>query len=360
MTASISAALRAAFAHQSKACTGLGSPFMGRILPLLPDLLDLESALGQRIAGWPEATLGPQADSVPLRLCGALHHLHLTGAAPELSAVYPPHEAPDKDLANALRLVLHTHEQAVLLMMDSPPQTNEVRRAAVLIAAGHWLTARFKQPLVTSEIGASAGLNLNWDFMCLHADGLTLGPTNSPVQLAPEWRGTAPTQCPPYLAEARGVDLRPIDVTDPAQAIRLQSYLWPDQPDRLERTRAAITLFTAPDTEAVLDESDALAWLPSRLDRRAGHCHMIYSTIAWQYLPEAARARGTAMIEAAGQNATEDAPLAWFTMEPDDQKPGDQKPGAALTMRLWPGNETLVFGRVDFHGRWVEWIAPAP
>ncbi|MEM1234329.1 MAG: DUF2332 family protein [Pseudomonadota bacterium] len=348
-------ALEAAFAWQARACAELGSPFMGRMLPLLPQVLDPESALGQRLEAWPEDTLVPQADSVPLRLAGGLHHLHLSGVAPALSAAYPPHDVAQDTLQDALADTCCRHEGALLTALDSPPQTNEVRRAAVLIAAGHWLTARFGRPLVTSEIGASAGLNLNWDFMCLKAAGRTLGPETAPVVLSPDWRGTPPVTCPAYVSEARGVDLRPIDVRDETAALRLMSYLWPDQPERLARTRAAIALFLAPDTEALLEEGDALPWLARRLAPRAGQCHLIYSTIAWQYLTPDAQAKGAARISAAGQHATENAPLAWFRMEADAAGPG-----AALTLRLWPGDLHIDLGRADFHGRWVDWRAPPP
>lgn len=81
---------------------------------------------------------------------------------------------------------------------------------------------------------------------------------------------------------------------------------------------------------------------------------MIYSTVAWQYFPPDAQARGTALIETAGSHATNAAPLAWFTMERDETYDG-----AKLTMRLWPGDLTLDLGRADFHGRWVDWRAPA-
>ena len=348
-------AIEEAFAYQARACGSLGSPFMERMLPLIPGAVTPGSALAEKLLSWPEDVLGPQADSVPLRMAGGLHLLHLQGTAPELSRAYPPHEVSDEVLKAALAATLITHETSLLETLKSPPQTNEVRRAAVLIAVAHWLTAALGKPLVTSEIGASAGLNLNWDFFRLEAGDLTLGPEGSPVSLNPEWRGTPATVCPPYLAEARGVDLRPIDVSNEVEATRLQSYLWPDQADRLARTKAAIDLFLAPDTEGTLEEGDALPFLRARLTPRAGHCHMIYSTIAWQYLPEAARAEGAAMIAAAGEAATDDTPLAWFRMEAD----GDT-PGAGLSLHLWPGNREISLGRVDFHGRWVDWQAPAP
>ncbi|MEL6549334.1 MAG: DUF2332 family protein [Pseudomonadota bacterium] len=348
-------ALEAAFAEQAAACDTLGSPFMARMLPRALGAVPAGSALAARLEAFDPDRLGPSADSVPLRLAGALHHVHLSGACPALSAVYPPAEASVAELSEGLAAAFASAETAILARLESPPQTNEVRRASVLIAAGHWLTARFGRPLILSELGCSAGLNLNWDFFRLTVAGQGLGPVGSPVELAPDWRGVLPHPCPAYVAEARGVDLRPIDVTEPAAELRLLSYLWPDQAERLALTRAAIGLMKAPDTEAALDEGDALAWLPGRLAGRAGHCHMIYSTVAWQYLPEAAQAHGAATIAEAGARATSDAPLAWFRMENDGPKPG-----AGLTMRLWPGDETHDFGRADFHGRWVDWRAPDP
>jgi hypothetical protein len=77
--------------------------------------------------------------------------------------------------------------------------------------------------------------------------------------------------------------------------------------------------------------------------------------VAWQYFPAAAQARGEATLQAAGQRATQTAPLAHLAMEGDGNEPG-----AALTLRLWPGNQTIPLGRADFHGRWVDWQAPPP
>ncbi|MEM6897748.1 MAG: DUF2332 family protein, partial [Pseudomonadota bacterium] len=185
-------ALTSAFGRQAETCVALGSPFMGQLLTALPRALP-DGALARRLRAWPEDRLSARFDSVPLRLAGALHHLHLQGVAPDLTTAYPPHVVTDAQLTEVLAATMSAHEAAILESLESPPQTNEVRRAAVLIAVGHWLTALTRVPLVVSEIGASAGLNLNWDFFCLHAGDLTLGPVHSPVQLAPEWRGSPPT-----------------------------------------------------------------------------------------------------------------------------------------------------------------------
>jgi hypothetical protein len=97
-------------------------------------------------------------------------------------------------------------------------------------------------------------------------------------------------------------------------------------------------------------QGDAVTWLEGQLGHRSGQLHLIYSTVAWQYFPEDKQALGKTFIEAAGKTATLDAPLAWFGMEND----GGAR-GAALTLRLWPGDLTIDLGRADFHGRWIDW-----
>ncbi len=121
---------------------------------------------------------------------------------------------------------------------------------------------------------------------------------------------------------------------------------WPDQPDRMALTNAAMAL-----PRATVDQGDAIDWLASRLPRQTeGILHLIYHTIAWQYFPADLQRAGKTMIKRAGQQASETRPLAWFSMEADNHGPG-----AALTLRLWPGDETMALGRADFHGRWIDW-----
>jgi hypothetical protein len=340
--------LHEALLLQAGACTTLGSPFMGRLMTLLHDRLEAGSPVADRVLSWP-GDCSPLADSVPLRLAAGLHALVLQGKAPPLAAAYPPHEAGDEALWQAVSSALREHEAHMQRWLDSPPQTNELRRSAGLIAAGHWLRAQTGLPIALSELGASAGLNLNWDRYALEIGDRRYGPADAVLTLTPEWRGELPPLCPPEIASRRGVDLNPIDAGTAEGQLRLLSYLWPDQSDRLERTRAALTLPPAP-----VDRADAIDWLQGRLtDPREGRLHMIYHTIAWQYFPAGTQARGRRMIEDAGASATDTAPLAWLRMEADGQEPG-----AALDLRLWPGDRHIPLGRIDFHGRWVDWTAP--
>jgi hypothetical protein len=339
--------LHDAFLAQANACEALESPFMGQLLRLLARHWPTDSELGRLYAEW-TGDIGPGGASLPLRIAGGLHALVLTKRDPALMAAYPPATVSDETLRDAVLNALATHQRFLIDWVQSPPQTNEVRRSAAVIATAHWLAARHNLPFITSELGASAGLNLMWDRYALKAAGQRLGPGNPALTLTPDWTGLVPAQADITVTERRGVDLNPLDTKDPDQTLHLLAYLWADQPHRVTLTRAAIAAQTIK-----VERGDAIEWLETRLKTPPrGHLHLIYHTIAWQYFPQAAQTKGTALIEAAGAQATKDAPLAWLRMEADGASDG-----AALTLRLWPGDQHITLGRVDFHGRWLRWHA---
>jgi hypothetical protein len=288
-----------------------------------------------------------------LRIGGGLHALVLTNACPALVAAYPPHDVDDATLRAAIHTALTDHETFLIDWAKSPPQTNEVRRSGALIAGAHVAISHFNKPLIISELGASGGLNLMWDRFALHANDTRFGPAGPVLKLTPEWDGPLPPNATPQVTSRAGVDLNPLDPTDPHDLLRLTAYLWADQPHRLKLTKAAAK---AMDTK--VEKADAIDWLQTRLENPThGHMHLIQHTVAWQYFPADAQARGTALIEAAGANATPDTPLAWLSMETDGDTTGAI--GAALRLRLWPGNIDLHLGRADFHGRWINWTYSA-
>ena len=339
--------LPAALRQQAMNNESLGSPFTARVLRLLADRLRPDTALTRRLFDWP-GDIGPGAASVPLRLLGGLQALVLQGDAPDLIACYPPNLPCDDDrLWRAIDTAMRDKAEFLDTWLNSPPQTNEVRRAAVMIAAGHWLADHYGLPMTLSELGASGGLNLMWDHYALSVNGQNFGPSAAAFTLSPDWNGALPPPTPPLVADRRGVDLNPLDPHDPRDALRLTAYLWADQPDRLARTRAAIAVARAP-----VDKGDAAAWLAERLaSPLPGHLHLVYHTIAWQYFPPDTQKACLDALFAAGQAATPDAPLARLSMEADGGK------GAAITLWLWPEGQKISLGRVDFHGRWLDWRA---
>lgn len=336
--------LAQAFDDQARSCAALGSPFMKQLMRLCVERLTRDAgAVAMALHGWP-GDISSRGASLPLRLAGGLHALVLGGDA-ALGSVYPPREASDAALWQAVADALRRSEAFLLAWIRSPPQTNEIRRAAILRAAGQWLAARHALPLELCELGASAGLNLHWDRYALALPGATFGPADPILTLGPDWSGALPPAGEPVIAARRGVDLNPLSpATD---ALRLRAYLWPDQPERMARTDAALALPPAP-----VDRADAADWLDALPPQATGTARLICHTVAWQYFPPDTRARAAARIAALGAGATADAPLAHFAMEADGGR------GAALTLKLWPGELTLDAGRADFHGRWMKWRLP--
>ncbi|MBM1813993.1 DUF2332 domain-containing protein [Pseudosulfitobacter pseudonitzschiae] len=343
--------LAEAFRNQAQSCARLDSPFMQRLLTLLATDWPTDSALARKLDTF-SGDIGPSGHSLPLRVAGGLHALVLSGRSPRLAACYPPHAPDDAPLRDAVLEALATHEAFMIDWVDSPPQTNEVRRSAALIAGARVACAQFDLPVMLSELGASGGLNLMWDHFALSVAGTTLGPADPALTLTPDWTGPLPPATVPRIASRAGVDLNPLNPCDANDLLRLTAYLWADQPERLARTRAAAAVF-----DAEMTRGDAIDWLEQRLNAQPeGQMHLIQHTVAWQYFPAAAQVRGTALIEAAGAKATRTRPLAWLSMETEGDVTGAV--GAALILRLWPGDLRLTLGRADFHGRWVNWTGP--
>lgn len=333
------------FRQQAEACERLGSPFMHRLLTLCGERLRPGHPVSDRLLTW-EGDATALGAAIALRLAGALHALVLTGSDIGLTAAYPPIEVDDETLWAAIEAALTTHQPHVLHWLDSAPQTNEVRRSTAMIAATQILAARFPGlPFRISELGASAGLNLFFDrFALALPDGTARGASDPAITLTPDWTGPLPPKGNVTVADRRGVDLNPLSPYNPDARLRLKSYTWPDQPERLALLDTALSI-AAP----VVDRGDAAAWLSDRLATPTpGHINLVFHTIAWQYFPAATDAACRATLDAAGARATPDAPLAHLWVENED---GARFASVRLT--VWPGDGTrqmLDMGDMSPHG----------
>ncbi|MQW68465.1 DUF2332 family protein [Sinorhizobium medicae] len=340
--------VRDAFRDQARSCDELGSPFTARLCRLVADRLATGSKVGTHVLGW-HGDPTSKGDSVPLRLAGALHALVLSGRDEELEASYPPNRYDDEALWQAITRAMEQQAGFILDRLISAPQTNEVRRSAALLPGFLTVAQLFGKPLLLSEVGASAGLNLHWDRYRYALAGNHWGNEASAVAIAPEWSGARPPLRNVGIIDRAGCDLNPIDPSDSEDRLRLLSYVWADQQDRIDRTRQALEL--AAFHGSLVERADAIDWLRMRLSiAHSGAAHVVYHSIAWQYLPQIARNAGEALISAAGAAATSEAPLARLQMEADGQAPG-----AALSLQIWPSGDKHLVGRADFHGRWVAW-----
>lgn len=333
-----------AFRGQAANCAALGSPFMARLMSLAADRLRPGKPVTDKILAW-AGDASANADNVPLRLAGALHALRLQNLA--LADVYPPRDADDDTLWTAIEDAMDRHSEPILAWLDNPPQTNEVRRAAALLPALACLHQRFKRPVELLELGASAGLNLRCDKFLLNLPEGAIGTAGSAVVLAPEWIGPMPPTRLPHIVRRAGVDLSPLDPTRADDRLRLLAYLWADQPERLDRTRAAIGI--ARSTPAEVSAGDAGEWLRHELARPpTDRLRVVVHTVAWQYFPRGTRATAEAAMNAAKGD------LARIAMEYDGGN------GAGVTLTVWPDGTPHQIARADFHGRWVDWTGDAP
>lgn len=332
------------FHRQAEACRRMGSPFTARLADLAPRYLDRTTLTGRRILGW---TGHAGEDALALRLFGGLHRLVLTGRDAGLVAVYPPKEASDDALAAAVATTVIRHDHDLHDALMHPPQTNEVGRSAMLLPGYLWLTRRFGPKLDVIEIGASAGVNLFFDHFAYRYGDTALGPEAAPLTLAPDCPHLPPLDGDIEVVRRRACDLAPLDPADADHRLRLLSYVWADQEERMRRLVAALD-HAAGQPERV-ERADAGAFLARELARPKinGALTVVVHSIFWQYLADAPRlAIQSAMLKAAAT-----APVAWLRLEADGRKPG-----AGLIVTLFPSGEQHTLARGDQHGRWIDWL----
>jgi hypothetical protein len=224
MTEDRSLIVRTAFREQARLCRSVGSPFTAQLLETLSETLDRTTQCGHEILGW---SGDPMIDALALRITGGLHALARSGEDDALSALYTQQSG---DMNAIVSRVLSQWDEQLLPWLESAPQTNEVGRSGMLWPGMMEIARRFGPRLEVLELGASAGLNLNMEHYGYDLGGLRAGEAGSPVQLAPEWTGPPPPACDVEIVRKSGVDLNPLDVSQPEIAARLLAYVGSRRP----------------------------------------------------------------------------------------------------------------------------------
>jgi hypothetical protein len=343
------------FHQQSASCAEYGSPFTAQLIARMADDLAAGGPVADLVGGWPTH---PLKDALALRVVGALHYATLVGADAALAATYPAARADwsmDEVWPRARAFLVREHA-AVAQFIRSAPQTNETRRSIALLAGFLAFAHAHPSPIETLEIGASAGLNLHWDRFAYRTASWSWGGT-SPVVVDTEWKGATPPLAAKIEVRRRAAsDLSPLDITDPAERMRLRSYVWADQFDRLARFDGAVAL--ALDAGVRVERADAAEWLAARLPQRARDAAtVVYHSIFLQYPSRKTREAIAAAIESAGARATRDAPLAWLRLEPEALLGGPLgSTRMLLDLTIWPGGERRILAVTDGHVRSVEML----
>lgn len=345
MTVLTTADARHEFLRQSQRCREMGSPFLASVLEAVDRQLFKAPISANMIMDW-SGDLA--AAAVALRFNGALHALARRGNPEYLAALY---RREHDDFDSAVAEALAQEDRFIANWLREPTQTNEIARAAAIMSGLMAAPLERPMPFELLELGSSCGLNLNLARYAYDLGGVVAGDPASPVRVAPQWRGDAPTVVPVTIASARGVDLHPLDASNPDDRERLLSFTWADRPERSQRLEAALQVATAHPPR--IERGDALDWLTEQLaqPQEFGQCRAIVHSMFLQYLPEWDRQAISIMIAAAGAMATAERPLIWIGYEwTRDRREVE------LRLTAWPSGESVVLAKGHPYGDWLEWL----
>ncbi|MBG6102973.1 hypothetical protein IW249_003387 [Micromonospora vinacea] len=124
-------------------------------------------------------------------------------------------------------------------LLTRATQTNEAGRCAVLLP----VLAALPQPLALLEVGASAGLCLYPDRYAYRYGDHEVGSGEPVLDCAAN--GLVPPAGVPRVVWRAGLDLNPLDVTDPEDVSWLDALIWPEHGHRRARLRAAAAVAAA-------------------------------------------------------------------------------------------------------------------
>ena len=314
------------FLHQAEQAEGRSALYAN-----LCRRLAAEPAVGRIIES-------PPRWDAPLRLLTALHSLVLRGDA-----------AWDR-----IEVALAEHETELRRMVaEQAIQTNEVQRCWVLLPCfldAVRMTGVSTVDLV--ELGASAGLNLQWDRFAYRYAQSGWSEGSGALTLTGEERGEVPAELlrvRPSVGSRIGIDLAPVDATTEEGARLLKSFVWADQDWRLELLDRAISLLRKEPPSIEL--GNVVDVLPSLLARRrAETLTLVWQTAVFGYLSEAERQGLRDAMDVSGRTGGR---LAFVeASKPDDGS--DLYWG--LFVQTFPDGERRQVGLADFHGAWIDWL----
>lgn len=336
---------------QATACSIAGSKMYERLfLDVAADYADN----GRTYALLAGRSPRPVHDAIPLRFAAALHRIVLAGKDSRLARHYPSvGGTPGSDFTADVIAYMRDHTDEIDLALTQQVQTNEVGRSIVHLCLSHWLPTLSIHDFDLLEIGASAGLNLNFDKYYACSRNLRMGDTGSRVRFMGDSFHHTPLlpTTGARVHRRRGVDISPLDLTNEEDRVRLLSFFWPDQKKRIERTRAAIEI--AADNPPVVDEGSADTWLESQLRRPFERAVVVFHSIVWQYLGTQVQSGVRTALNEAGSRATKQTPLLWVRMEPAGAV-------ADVQVDIWTGGESepehRVLAEVGYHGSDLNWF----
>jgi hypothetical protein len=309
------------------------------------------------------ACLGRPGQYPTFLFFGAVHRLLLAGADHPLAKFFPSvagdaAHPPDEDAGHALMSFCAQFEAELAETISTRlVQTNHVQRSFGLRLGLSVIAGEVPGAAHLIEVGASAGLNLRFDRYGYHVGGRRYGDLSSPVQLEAESYGRARLpglDALPEIASVLGVDLQPVDVTDPAERAWLEALIWPENHRQRALLGAALELAAA-DPPPML-AGDAIDVLPGiGIALPAGEPRVVFHCATRMHVPVDRRKAFDAAIARLGETG----PLWWLSVEDApgaDPRPRPARPGAILQLRR-PGAAAEPIAVVDGHLEWIEMLA---
>ena len=293
---------------------------------------------------------------------GAVRYLLLSGAEHPLRGFFVPvNQALAADPRQAGPMLLdfcHTYrDELEPLIRTHLVQTNVVKRSVGLVIALWAVRRRCKQPVHVIEVGASAGIHLHFDRYRYNIGGRVYGRPDAKVVIEPQWRGSGPSpdfdDLPP-IASRLGVDLNPIDVTDPTERLWLRALVWPENPQEEAQLTAALeSVASDPPPMVAGDAIDVCPQLAARLPR--GEPRVVFHAATRMHVPADRRAAFDAAIDALG----EDGPLyhAWHEPPSAPHHGVEADPRGVVALHGPEDDKPAALAQVDGH---LDWIAPLP
>ncbi|HEY1963095.1 MAG TPA: DUF2332 domain-containing protein [Rhizomicrobium sp.] len=290
-------------------------------------------------------------------LFAAVHYLLLRGAEHPLKRFYAnlnggkPVEGEDPFPAFRDFVEKHRRELAPLIA-TRVTNTNEVGRSALLHAAFRSVAAESGEPLNLIEIGPSAGLNLIWDkygaCYIRGSESFCTEPSGAPLVLPCELRGDGvpPLGSAPKVASRVGLELNPVDLSNPDERDWLRALVWPDQVERFARLEKALEIYAGERPEVRV--GDALELLPeaiARIPEDQPVC--IYHTmVIYQFTEEMRQALEDFLIGASLRR-----PIWRVSLE------GSLQGETSLTLGRYDDGQKQVrtLAVCHPHGSWMEW-----
>jgi hypothetical protein len=304
----------------------------------------------------------PPAAHLPPAPLGAVRYLLLDGLDHPLGEVYGRQSNADP---GPLFLDLCRTERANLLALleTRRVQTNDCGRSAILGPAITWVAMRLPGPYSLVDVGASAGINLLCDrFRLDYGRFGSTGPAESTVRIRCDVAGGDPPIADrlPALAARVGIDLSPIDLSDPTDGRWLLACVWPDT-GRAERVEASIRLAQQDPPTVVAGRANAV--LPSVLAGLPSDATAILTTTwAFGYFSMDERAEFVDLLRAESRRRR----IAWVSAEgagtvdalPGLSAPDPSDPDVLGAMLFESGDSTAhLLARVHAHGNWIDWRA---